>query len=120
MGLHNFFQVDTWQANNCSTVQPTQALYNLNEEMTGFVFQALGPTNSTRFETPPNEALYVSLAHFFTVVHSLFKIIIANKNLQAIIGSSRVPQCILDANTLFGLSTIHIYFIEQPYLITCN
>jgi len=96
MGLHNFFEVDKWQETNCDRVQPTQATFNLDEEMTGFVFQIFGPTNSTRFETPPNEALY------------------------AIIGPSRIPQCIIDGNTLYGSSTIHVYMINEPWTIGCT
>jgi charged multivesicular body protein 7 len=97
MGLHNFFEVEKWAATNCTTLQPTQATFNLDEELTGFVFQIQGPhLTSTRYETPPNEALY------------------------AIIGVDRIPQCVVDSNTRFGSSTMHIYFIDQPWLLGCT
>jgi len=96
MGLHNFFEVDKWAETNCDRVQPTQATYNLDEEMTGFVFQISGPTSSPRFEHPPNEALY------------------------AIIGAERIPQCIVDGNTNYGFSTIHFYMVDQPWTLSCT
>jgi len=96
MGLHNFFEVHRWQETNCDRVQPTQVTFNLDEEMTGFVFQISGPSTSTRFETPPNAALY------------------------AIIGPERIPQCILDNNTAFGFSSIHVYMVDQPWTIGCT
>jgi len=96
MGLHNFFEVHRWQETNCDRIQPTQATFNLNEEMTGFVFQISGPSTSTRFETPPNAALI------------------------AIIGPQRIPQCIIDKNNAFGFSSIHVYFIDQPWILDCT
>lgn len=96
MGLHNFYEVHRWHETNCDRIQPTQVTFNLDEEMTGFVFQISGPSTSTRFETPPNEALY------------------------AIIGPERIPQCIIDQNTNFGFSSIHVYMIDQPWLIGCT
>jgi len=96
MGLHNFFEVHRWAETNCDRVQPTQAIFNLDEEMTGFVFQISGPSTSTRFETPPNAALY------------------------AIIGAERIPQCIIDKNTEFGFSSIHVYMVDQPWTIGCT
>jgi len=95
MGLHNFWEVETWEATNCNTIQPTQVTFNLDLEMSGFIFQVSGPTNSSRFEHPPNEALY------------------------AIIGPSRIPQCIIDSNTAFGSATIHFYFIDSPWTLAC-
>lgn len=61
MGLHNFFEVETWAETDCNTIQPTQATFNLAGEMTGFVLQSSGRVSSTRFESPPNEALYVRI-----------------------------------------------------------
>jgi hypothetical protein len=59
MGLHNFFEVEKWQETNCTQIQPTQATFNLDNELTGFVFQALGPSSNPQYETPPNLALMV-------------------------------------------------------------
>lgn len=58
-------QVHRWQETNCDRIQPTQVTFNLEEEMTGFVFQISGPSTSTRFETPPNAALYVRFFFIF-------------------------------------------------------
>lgn len=96
MGLHNFYEVHRWHETNCDRVQPTQITFNLDEEMTGFVFQISGPSTATRFESPPNAALY------------------------AIIGPERIPQCIIDKNTEFGFSSIHVYMIDQPWTLTCT
>ncbi|KAJ6646275.1 hypothetical protein Bhyg_01486 [Pseudolycoriella hygida] len=96
MGLHNFYEVHRWHETNCDRVRPTQVTFNLDEEMTGFVFQIAGPSTSTRFENPPNAALY------------------------AIIGPDRIPQCIIDQNTEFGFSSIHVYFIDQPWTLGCT
>lgn len=96
MGLHNFWQVNRWSETNCTQLQPTQVTFNLDEEMTGFIFQVSGPTNSSTFEHPPNEALY------------------------AIIGIPIIPRCIIDSNTQFGSTTMHIYMIDEPWTIGCQ
>lgn len=59
LNFKNYSQVEKWHETNCDRVQPTQLTFNLDEELTGFVFQISGPSTSARFETPPNEALYV-------------------------------------------------------------
>lgn len=77
MTIHLFQnnQVHRWQETNCDRVLPIQLTFNLDEEMTGFVFQISGPSTSTRFETPPNAALYVriySYSFVFSYLKSLY------------------------------------------------
>lgn len=57
-------QVDKWQETDCDRVQPTQVTFNLDEEMTGFVFQITGPTTSIRLERPQTPGIIVRLICF--------------------------------------------------------
>jgi charged multivesicular body protein 7 len=94
MGWHNFFKVETYQANGCSEVQPTFLLYNEDKNLRGFGFVAFGDATSTRFEKPDAKAI------------------------KLIVGSS-TPQCLIDKANTVKVSSMHVYFDKKPFLENC-
>jgi len=94
MGWHNFFKVETFQADNCSTVQPTFLLFNEDKQVRGFGFVAFGDATSTRFEKPDATAI------------------------KLIVGS-KTPQCLIDMANTLKVSSMHVYFDSKPYLENC-
>jgi hypothetical protein len=94
MGSHNFFAVETYESKNCTESQPTFLLFNKQDELQGFGFTVTGNAESKYFEHPPNAAISIILGE-------------------------PVPQCVLDSNTLLGTTTMHVYFVPQPWLIGC-
>jgi len=95
MGNHNFYKVEDMAATNCLNIVPFFGLYDENDDQLGFGFAAYGTSTSNHFEHPPAAAV------------------------KLIVGSSQVPQCLLDAASNPGLSTMHVFFNNRPNLYTC-
>ncbi|CAL8090487.1 unnamed protein product [Orchesella dallaii] len=93
MGSHNFYQVEQYTSNNCTEMFPVFGLYNRADELMGFGFITPGTVVTSRFENPPNAAI------------------------QLILGDT--PQCVLDTNDRIGLTSMHVYFVDTPWLIIC-
>jgi len=93
MGSHNFNRVEEYTGHNCTEMFPVFGLYNRVDELMGFGFISPGAIINHRFENPPNAAI------------------------QLILGET--PQCVLDTNDRIGLTSMHVYFMDSPWLIIC-
>lgn len=94
MGRHNFYEVAKYHLDNCTTAEGIFLLFNLKDELTGFGFHIQGVSQSDWVEYPPNLAI------------------------SAILGAP-VPECILESNTLYGTTTMHVYFTSSPWTVLC-
>jgi charged multivesicular body protein 7 len=94
MGRHNFYQVDTYDATNCTQSEGYFLLYNRQEQLSGFGFRIQGLVESRYVEQPPNLAISLILGE-------------------------PVPQCILDENTKHGSTTMHVFFTSSPWTDFC-
>jgi len=95
MGYHNFFQVENMSSNNCDQIVPYFGLYDNNGDQIGFGFASTGKGNSNYFEHPTSGAV------------------------KLIVGADIVPQCLLDRADSPGLSTMHVFFTDNPNLYAC-
>jgi charged multivesicular body protein 7 len=96
MGLHNFYGVEQYQSKNCTEMFPFFGLYNNDGELLGFGSANPGTVVNPRFENPSSGAIAL------------------------IIGPTQVPQCLLETQASIGLTTFHVYFVDQPWLISCE
>jgi len=95
MGSHNFYEVEKYEETGCLETQAAFILYSKAGDMMGFGFHIQGVAQSERWtEYPPNLAI------------------------SAILGAP-VPQCVLTQNDLVGTTTMHVYFVNNPWLINC-
>jgi len=95
MGYHNFYKVEDMASTNCLEIVPYFGLYDNNGDQIGFGFASYGTAQSNHFEHPPSLAV------------------------KAIVGADQVPQCLLDGADKPGLSTMHVFFTDRPYLYAC-
>jgi len=95
MGYHNFYNVESFAATNCSEIFPIFGLYDNNGDQIGFGFVAVGTSESKHFEHPPATAV------------------------KLIVGADKVPQCLLDTASSPGLSTMHVFFTNFPQTYAC-
>jgi len=93
MGQHNFFEVEKYEDTDCAILQPTFLLFNTQDQLIAFGLLFMGNATSPRFEDPSSAAV------------------------AAILGEA--PKCILDQVDLVGLTTVHVYFDNAPWLIGC-
>jgi len=94
MGYHNFYKVETWARDNCTSIMPVFLLYNNDGRLHGFGFDVVGTAISTRFENPN-----------FT-------------NIETIIGDM-IPSCVEPLFDTVGITTMHAYFIADPQQFLC-
>jgi charged multivesicular body protein 7 len=95
MGNHNFWQTEKYEEHNCNEIRPAFVLFDqVEDEMLGFGFTIPGSVNLTRYESPPNAVI------------------------SAIINPT--PPCLTAMNDRVGAATLHIYFVDQPWTITCQ
>lgn len=94
MGMHNFWQTEKYEEHECNEIRPTFVLFNeTDDSMLGFGFTIPGSVSLPRYESPPNEVI------------------------SAIINPT--PPCLTAMNTRVGAATLHIYFVDNPWLIAC-
>jgi charged multivesicular body protein 7 len=94
MGSHNFYNVPEYTPTQCNQMVPIFGLYNRQNKLHGFGFITVGFVDNPRFEHPPQTAI------------------------KMILGET--PQCVLDIEERIGITSLHVYFVDRPYLITCS
>jgi charged multivesicular body protein 7 len=94
MGYHNFYKVEDMASQNCLETVPLFGLYDNKGDQIGFGFAATGKVVQNHFENPPSSAV------------------------KMIVGPT-VPQCLLDKADNPGLTTMHVFFTDKPYLYAC-
>lgn len=93
MGVHNGYRVDTWDSKNCTEIIPFTLLYNLSNELQGFIFFTPGNAVNKYLESIPYE---------------VFKLVIA----------PNTPVCsknLMDN----GVNSLHVYFVDKPWEFKC-
>jgi hypothetical protein len=93
MGVHNFYQLDTFDATNCNQMRPAFLLFNLNDQLIGFGYVSPGKVASKYFENPSYLAIRA----------------IANPG---------TPLC-LEQVANDGISSMHVYFRNNTNQFTC-
>nr|ATU82499.1 venom protein family 33 protein 1 [Lethocerus distinctifemur] len=91
MGQHYFYKLD--EKTQCDKLQTFFPLYE-NGHLIAFGLGTFGKTQSNKrewFEIPPTEAPIIP----------------------------RRPACLDDWGTKYGFSTLHVYFVDQPWKIGC-
>jgi len=94
MGLHSWYKMEDWAESNCDVQVPIFGLYNKANELLGFGFSVSGTVVNPHFENPPTLAVQL-------------------------IAGDLAPVCLLDGNDLIGQTTMHIYFVDTPWLLNC-
>jgi hypothetical protein len=97
MGFHNFYSVkQQWADTNCTEMVPVFGLYNKDtKKLHGFGFHTVGNIIDPRFEQPSMAII------------------------RLILGAGNIPQCVVDIKAREGITSLHVYFISQPQLISC-
>jgi len=94
MGTHSWYRMEDYEATNCNEQVPVFGLWSRSNELQGFGFSVPGTTVNPHFENPPSLAV-------------------------SIIAGSPAPPCLVESNDLIGSTTMHVYFIDNPWLISC-
>ncbi|OXA51100.1 uncharacterized protein LOC110853358 [Folsomia candida] len=94
MGTHSWYRMEDYEATNCTEQVPVFGLWSRTMELQGFGFSVPGTTVNKNFENPPTVAMQL-------------------------IAGAPAPQCLFDSNNLIGSTTMHVYFINNPWLIAC-
>jgi len=94
MGVHNWYQQETYDSNDCATVLPAFLLYNLNDTLIGWGFEFVGTAIAPRYEQPPAAVI------------------------KTIVGDN-VSQCLIDHANGVGVTTMHVFLTTNPFLQNC-
>jgi len=94
MGRHSWYRMEDYEASNCEVQVPVFGLWNRQMELQGFGFSVSGTTVNPHFENPPTAAVQI-------------------------IAGSPAPDCLFEANDLIGSTTMHVYFVDTPWLTPC-
>jgi charged multivesicular body protein 7 len=96
MGHHNFYSIDQYYRTNCTEMVPAFGLYNKNsKQLHGFGLITVGNLTQPRFEHPPEPAI------------------------RLILTGAKTPQCVVDMANGVGVTSLHVYFTEEPWKIGC-
>jgi len=96
MGYHNFYSIQQYVDSNCNEMVPIFGLYNKNsKQLHGFGFITVGNITNPRFEQPPAAAI------------------------RMILGAGRTPECVLEVQEREVVTSLHVYFTEEPWKIAC-
>jgi len=95
MGTHSWFRMEDYVLTNCTEQVPVFGLWNRQMELHGFGFSASGLTVRDNFENPPTAAVRI------------------------IVGAPG-PDCLFETNDAVGGTTMHVYFIDSPWLASCS
>jgi len=94
MGWHNFYKVEEFAATDCLEVRPVFLIYDSEDKLKAFGYVAFGESTSSRFEAPGAVAI------------------------KAIVGSM-TPKCLTDLANSVKVSSMHVYFTDNPQVETC-
>jgi charged multivesicular body protein 7 len=95
MGTHSWYRMEDYATTNCTVQTPVFGMWNRQMELQGFGFSAVGLTAKSNFENPPTAAV-------------------------RLITGAPAPECLFEMSDLVGLTTMHVYFIDNPWLIACS
>jgi hypothetical protein len=96
MGFHCYYRLHHWEKEKCSRIPPAFGIYNNDGRLHAYGFTIPVEVSSPKYEHPTPAML-----------------------LHATEGPDKFPQCLYDISANYGITTLHIYMLDEPWKLQC-